>query len=139
MRFVNPLPFVADMARSKAFYQTLLQLQVIQDHGNFVLFANGFAIHDGNTLYQTVFGRPQIAAGHYGRNNLVLYFETDDLLSAFRRMDGQADLIHPIRTESWGQRVFRLWDPDRHIVEIGESQIPPANPSSDGPIRSDIA
>jgi catechol 2,3-dioxygenase-like lactoylglutathione lyase family enzyme len=139
MRFVNPLPFVADIARSKAFYQTLLQLRIVQDHGNVVLFEGGFAIHDGATLYQTVFGRPEMPAGPYGRDNLVLYFETDDLLSAFRRVDGQAHLIHPIRTESWGQRVFRCWDPDRHIVEIGEPQVPSAGPASNPATRSDIA
>jgi catechol 2,3-dioxygenase-like lactoylglutathione lyase family enzyme len=122
LRFVNPLPFVADIARSKAFYQTLLQLRVIEDHGNFVMFEGGFAIHDGKSLHQTVFGRPQIDAGLYGRENLVLYFETDDLLAAFHRIDGNADIIHPIQTQDWGQRVFRLWDPDRHIVEIGEPQ-----------------
>jgi catechol 2,3-dioxygenase-like lactoylglutathione lyase family enzyme len=139
MRFVNPLPFVADIARSKAFYQTLLQLPIVQDHGNFVLFHGGFAIHDGQTLYQTVFGRPQMAAGPYGHDNLVLYFETDDLLAAFHRIDGQAELIHPIRTESWGQRVFRFRDPDGHIVEIGEPQMHPATPPSDAAIPSDIA
>jgi catechol 2,3-dioxygenase-like lactoylglutathione lyase family enzyme len=124
MRFINPLPFVADIARSKAFYQTVLQLRILQDHGNFVLFENGFAIHDGHTLYQTVFGQPPITQAPYGRENLVLYFETDDLTASFHRIESQVDLIHPIRTEPWGQSVFRFWDPDRHIVEIGEPQTP---------------
>jgi catechol 2,3-dioxygenase-like lactoylglutathione lyase family enzyme len=139
MKFANPLPFVADISRSKAFYQTLLQLRIIQDHGNFVLFEGGFALHDGNALYQTVFGRPPIAAGPFGRDNLVLYFETNDLVSAFDRIDGHADLIHPIKTQSWGQRVFRFWDPDRHIVEVGEAQAPPTDTQSDAAIRSVIA
>jgi predicted enzyme related to lactoylglutathione lyase len=124
MKFINPLPFVADISRSKVFYQTLLQLEIIQDHETFVQFENGFAIHDGAALFQTVFGRSQKAAGPYGRNNLVLYFETEDIVSAFRRVEGNAELIHPIAQQSWGQRVFRLWDPDRHIVEIGEPHAP---------------
>jgi signal transduction histidine kinase len=30
-------------------------------------------------------------------------------------------LVHPVREEPWGQRVIRLYDPDGHIIEIGES------------------
>ena len=28
--------------------------------------------------------------------------------------------VHPIREQPWGQRVFRVFDPDRHLVDIGE-------------------
>jgi hypothetical protein len=28
--------------------------------------------------------------------------------------------IHPIREQPWGKRMMRLYDPDDHIVEIGE-------------------
>ena len=40
----------------------------------------------------------------------------------FARLAGLARIVHPIRTEPWGQRVFRLLDPDGHIVEVGEPQ-----------------
>jgi hypothetical protein len=33
------------------------------------------------------------------------------------------ELIHPILQQAWGQRVFRFYDPDRHIVEIGEPMV----------------
>jgi hypothetical protein len=29
-------------------------------------------------------------------------------------------LLHPLREQPWGQRVFRCFDPDGHIVEVGE-------------------
>ena len=29
--------------------------------------------------------------------------------------------VHPVKEHSWGQRVVRLYDPDLHIIEIGES------------------
>lgn len=32
------------------------------------------------------------------------------------------ELIHPLRREPWGQRVFRFHDPDGHIVKISEPQ-----------------
>lgn len=124
MRFVNPLPFVMDIHRSKDFYTDILALEIAQDHGNVVLFKNGFAIHEGASLYKSVFGRAQIVAEPYGRENLVLYFETDDIESSYDRIRRQADVIHPITRQAWGQRVFRLWDPDRHIIEVGEPQVP---------------
>jgi uncharacterized glyoxalase superfamily protein PhnB len=52
----------------------------------------------------------------------VLYFEDADLEAAFGRIAGAVELIHGIRREAWGQRVFRFFDPDGHIVEIGEPQ-----------------
>ncbi len=28
--------------------------------------------------------------------------------------------IHPLKEHRWGQRVVRFYDPDGHIVEVGE-------------------
>ncbi|MFZ2102214.1 MAG: VOC family protein [Oricola sp.] len=122
MKFVNPLPFVADMGRSKTFYADLLGIAILEDHGGFVRFENGFALHDGASLHRTVFGTNAGDDSPYGRQNLVLYFEVEDLDAAFARIAGRVDLIHPIARQAWGQRVFRFFDPDRHIVEIGEPQ-----------------
>ena len=30
-------------------------------------------------------------------------------------------VIHSIREHSWGQRAFRVYDPDDHIIEFAES------------------
>ena len=30
------------------------------------------------------------------------------------------EFIHPIHAHPWGQRAFRIYDPDHHIVEFGE-------------------
>lgn len=120
MRFVNPIPFVKDIARSKAFYESRLGLQVVEDFGNFVLFGTGFAIHDGASLERTVWGRERTANEPYGRGNLLLYFEHDDVDAAFERIAPHVELIHAVERQAWGQRVFRFYDPDGHAVEIGE-------------------
>ena len=31
------------------------------------------------------------------------------------------EYVHPIMEHSWGQRVVRFYDPDKHIIEVGES------------------
>ncbi|CCF01203.1 VOC family protein [Sinorhizobium fredii] len=122
MKFVNPLPFVADIDRSKRFYCEVLQLRVLEDHGDFVRFSDGFALHDGPSLHRTVFGESRLEDGPYGRRNLVFYFEDEDIDAAFERIAGRVELIHGISEQSWGQRVFRFFDPDGHIIEIGEPQ-----------------
>lgn len=134
MKFINPLPFVADMARAKTFYSDVLGLTILQDHGNFVQFDNGFALHEGMSLHQTIYGEDAEAgdaeagdaenAQSYGRRNLVLYFEDDELDATFNRISDRLNLIHDLRQQEWGQRVFRFYDPDGHIVEFGEPQNP---------------
>ncbi len=122
MRFINPIPFVADIDASKRFYAEVLGLTVAADHGHFVRFETGFAIHDGASLEQTVWGQPATGTEKYGRRNLLLYFEHPDIDAAFRRIAPQVELIHPVTQQAWGQRVFRFYDPDGHTIEIGEPQ-----------------
>ena len=118
--FINTLVFVSDMKRSVAFYCDLLGQTIAQDHGDFVQLENGLALHSGPALETTMFGAPAGARSRYGRGNLVLYFETDELEAMFARMRQETELIHPIETQAWGQKVFRCYDPDGHIVEVGE-------------------
>jgi catechol 2,3-dioxygenase-like lactoylglutathione lyase family enzyme len=61
MRFVNPIPFVRDIVRSREFYEKTLGLPVREDFGNFVLFEGGFAIHEGRSLERTVW-RQELAS-----------------------------------------------------------------------------
>jgi len=117
---VNPLPFVQDIGVSKKFYGGVLGLTILEDHGNFVLFESGFAIHDGASLFRTIFGADDPSSECYGRANIVLYFEDAELDETYARVAQQIDLIHAIREEPWGQRVFRFFDPDRHVIELGE-------------------
>ncbi|MBW9115751.1 VOC family protein [Rhizobium cauense] len=124
MRFINPIPFVRDINRSKEFYRTTIGLKILEDFGTFVLFETGFAIHDGKSLEQTIWRRPLVSEGPYGRGNLLLYFEHEDVDAAFERIAPQVELIHPVERQEWGQRVFRFYDPDRHAIEIGEPQNP---------------
>ena len=55
---------------------------------------------------------------HWGE----LYFETDELEPVYQRLnEAGVEFIHPISEQPWGQRVMRFYDPDGHIVEIGET------------------
>ncbi|MEM7444372.1 MAG: VOC family protein [Pseudomonadota bacterium] len=122
MRFINPIPFVADIERARRFYTEIMGLTPLEDHGNFVKFEAGFAIHDGRSLERTIWGSEAKANNGYGAGNLLLYFEHDDIDAAFAAIAPQVQLIHPIERQDWNQRVFRFYDPDGHVIEIGEPQ-----------------
>ena len=35
--------------------------------------------------------------------------------------DFDIEYVHPVKEHEWGQRVVRFYDPDRHIIEVGEN------------------
>jgi catechol 2,3-dioxygenase-like lactoylglutathione lyase family enzyme len=120
MRFINPIPFVRDIDRSREFYRDRLGLKILEDHGNFVLFETGFAIHEATSLEQTIWGEPSGSTEPYGRRNVLLYFEHEDIDAAFEAIAPHVELIHPVEPQAGGQRVFRFYEPDGHAVEVGE-------------------
>jgi catechol 2,3-dioxygenase-like lactoylglutathione lyase family enzyme len=129
--FMNPLVFVSDLAASLDFYRDLLRREPIEHDQYFALFDDGFALHDGAELLQSIYARrPQQTASRWGRDNLALYFESDDIDADHVRLAERHPLIHPLRREPWGGRIFRLHDPDQHVIEIGEPTA--ALPSSPG-------
>ena len=59
----------------------------------------------------------------YKANNFELYFEEDDLDNFILKINENKNIeyLHPVKEYSWGQCVIRIYDPDKHIIEIGES------------------
>lgn len=119
MRFVNPIPFVRDIDAARAFWRDVVGLAVKEDHGAFVLFEGGFAIHDGVALARTIHGPGTGVSPPFGSDTVLLYFEDPDLPAAFARIAPFVTVLHPVRREPWGQEVFRFRDPDGYLVEIG--------------------
>ncbi len=118
MRFVNPLTLVQDIPRSVAFYCAALDLKVVEHYGDFARFESGFALHDRASYFR----QAQISGPTHptGADRVALYFETNDLDRAFVRASPLSEVIHAIVVQDWGARVFRLRDPDGHIIEVGE-------------------
>ena len=54
---------------------------------------------------------------------MELYFEVDDFDAFTEKLRRHLDveLVHPPMTYAWQQRVVRLYDPDWHMIEVGES------------------
>ena len=118
MKFKNPMLVVTDIDRSVAFYRKVFGLRVIMDFGANKTLTGGLALQTLET-WQEFIGTDNIA---FGNNNFELYFEEDDFDDFIERLkEYDVEYVHPVKTHSWGQRVVRIYDPDKHIIEIGEN------------------
>ncbi len=121
LNFICPLIVVEDVATSRKFYEEVLGQRVKFDLGENVTFEGDFAIHQ-QAHFQQLLGdtaeHPITKKAHNGE----LYFETDEVEEIDRRLQqANVEFVHRMREQPWGQRVVRLYDPDGHIVEIGET------------------
>ena len=121
VQFQSAVFFVRDIQAARHFYEALLGQAVAMDHGPNVGFEGGFAIWQIDHALQTIFGRSPRGTERLGRENSELYFEAVNLDAVWARLsDAGVDVAHPPREQPWGQRVIRVYDPDGHIVEVGE-------------------
>jgi catechol 2,3-dioxygenase-like lactoylglutathione lyase family enzyme len=117
IKFESSVLFVADIHASRAFYENILMQKVIADFGENVGFEGGFSIFHRPYAHQVIFGKEK----EFGWNNLELYFESDEIEEAVQRLEENGiNFVHSIMEQPWGQKVVRFYDPDGHIVEIGE-------------------
>jgi double-stranded uracil-DNA glycosylase len=114
--------FVRDIGVATKFYTEVLGLAVELDFGTNVI------LRGGPTLWQidprhVITERLGVGSlNDRSVNRFELYFETDDIEAACRDVTASgAELLHSLHEEPWGQRTVRLFDPDRHLIEIGES------------------
>ncbi|NLE03518.1 MAG: glyoxalase [Crenarchaeota archaeon] len=112
--------FVSDVKRSRRFYVEILSQKVISDFGANVSFEGGLSIWEKNYALNTIF-KEKANLINVGSNNSEIYFEVSDLERLFQRIEkDKTSIIHPIIEHPWGQRAFRIYDPDNHIIEVAE-------------------
>ena len=117
MRYISTLIAVRDLAASLRFYREALGMEVVQDFGANVVLSGGVALQTLESWREFLGGKPVSLRSHTGE----LYFEETDMdgfLERLKAMD--ISYVHPPREHRWGQRVVRFYDPDGHIVEVGE-------------------
>jgi catechol 2,3-dioxygenase-like lactoylglutathione lyase family enzyme len=120
MKFICPLIVVKDIDASRNFYEKIMGQQIEYDFGQNITFEGGFSIHL-EEHYKDLLGK-----GHERiqkrANSFELYFETEELEGIIPKLKAnKTEIIHEIKEQPWGQRVIRFYDPDDHIIEVGES------------------
>ena len=120
MRFICPLIVVNEMKASRSFYENILNQKVQFDFGENVSFESGFAIHLKSHFSNLI----SISENDIleKSNNFELYFEEEDMDSFLQKLEeiSSIEYVHGLKEQPWGQRVIRFYDPDKHIVEVGE-------------------
>ena len=81
--------------------------------------SSGFSVQQD---FDRLTGVPKSTILHQS-HNMELYFEVDDFDAFTEKLRRHLDveLVHPPMTHAWQQRVVRLYDPDWHMIEVGES------------------
>ena len=117
MKFICPLIVVNSIDVSRKFYEEILGQKVQFYFGENVSFESVFAIHPSTHYSKPIDNKPISK----GSNNFELYFEYDNLDELVKRLtDNHIELVHPLREQPWRQQVIRFYDPDFHIIEVGE-------------------
>ena len=118
MKFKNPLLVVSDIDKSVEFYKRVLGLHKIMDFGANVTLTGGLALQTAETWKEFI-GSDEVS---FGSNNFEVYFEEDDFDSFAEKIKmHDINYVHGVKEHSWGQRVVRFYDPDMHIIEVGEN------------------
>lgn len=119
MKFKNPLITVSDLEKSKKFYKEVLGLRVIADFGANVTLTGGVCLQTEATWHEFIDNKDI----KFGGNDAELYFEEDnfeEFINKIKKLD-YINYVHPVKEHSWGQRAVRFYDPDNHIIEVGEN------------------
>ena len=119
MQFKLALLAVKSVGVSLRFYEELFDQKVVLDLGLNKTLSGGFSIQEGFAWLTDLPADSVIEKSH----NMELYFEVDDFdefVEKLKNFQG-IEYVHPPKKHDWQQRVVRIYDPDHHIIEIGES------------------
>lgn len=122
MKYKSTLIAVKDMEKSKQFYHEVLGLEVVDDFGANVILTGGISLQTAHTWKDFIYRQESEII--FGNNAAELYFEEDDIDSFVEKFNSfDIDYVHPLLEHSWGQRAVRFYDPDKHIIEVGENLV----------------
>ncbi len=119
MNFACPLIVVEDITASRRFYEDIMGMAMTLDLGDNLSFGGKLAIQRN---YTGLVGLPEMKIMHKP-NDHELYFEEEnfDVFEEMLLKHEEIEYLHRAKEYPWGQRVVRFYDPDGHIIEVGES------------------
>lgn len=123
MKYICTLIAVRNIEKAKQFYQDVLGLEVVADFGANVTLTGGIALQTADTWRGFIHKQDEKIV--FENNACELYFEEDDIDNFVAKLNSikNIEYVHPIFEHSWGQRVVRFYDLDKHIIEVGENMI----------------
>ena len=133
----GPLFVVRDMEQSLAFYRDVLGLEVVHDFGANVVLTGGLSLQTLETWAEFL-DKPAEDI-RFGGNDAEMYYVADDFdaFLGILKDHPEIELVRPPVEHRWGQRAVRLYDPDRHIIEVAESLAKVAKRFRDGGLNEE--
>jgi catechol 2,3-dioxygenase-like lactoylglutathione lyase family enzyme len=121
VKFCSSVLLVSNIKISREFYEDILNQTVEIDHGECIGFVGGFSIWQIEHAYEIMAKDFSNRLSDNENGHFELYFESDELDDMYKKLtDKKAEFVHDMIEQPWGQRVFRIYDPDKHMVEMGE-------------------
>lgn len=118
MKYIATLVVVKNIKESRKLFEDVLGLKVTADYEQNITFEGGFALHE-EEHFGTLVDDRQVTKQS---NSFELCFEDDDIRSVYDKVvDHGLELLHELREQPWRQLVFRFYDYDKNIIEVGES------------------
>ncbi|HEX2959774.1 MAG TPA: VOC family protein [Chitinispirillaceae bacterium] len=113
--------FVNDVSISKNFYETNVDQEVTLSINDInVGFKSGLALWQKQYAEKIIFEKEM--ESNKDQSSFEIYFETSQIEELFEKMQkNNVKILHPVKIQPWQQRVFRIYDPDDYIIEIGET------------------
>ena len=116
--FEGTVIFVSDIEKSRKFYESILGQELMYDFNSNIQFESGISLWQLSTehiLNETLHG-------DYHSNRFIFYFETENIEDFDKLLkENSVKILHTILLEKWGQKTIRFFDPDAHLIEVGES------------------
>lgn len=118
MKYTCVVISVSDINIARRFYENLFGLEVYQNYGRNIAFTCGLALQQD---FDWLVNLPKEKVMKRANNAEIVFeeWDFDGFLKKLTEYPGIDYLGEPIE-HSWGQRVIRFYDPDGHIIEVGE-------------------
>ncbi|SFP72648.1 Glyoxalase-like domain-containing protein [Oscillibacter sp. PC13] len=120
MKLENTLLAVRDLQGSLEFYRNILGLEAINVYGASAVLSGGLSLQTLEAWAECLEKRPEEIAFDGNADELCFVAEDFDAFLKILKSHPEVELVRPPMEHRWGQQVVRLYDPDRHIVEVGE-------------------
>ncbi len=120
VKYKSSVLFVKDIKKATAFYVDYLGLEISEDHEECIGFSCGLSLWEKEYAHNLIGIKNENEAVH--NHTTEIYFESDDLEIDYKKYQTlKVDFVHELVEQPWGQKVFRFYDLDKNIIEIGET------------------
>lgn len=119
IKYQGTLLSVKDLEKSKKFYTNIFGEELKMELKNYIVFKSGLSL---SAKFHQLISKQKVEIKYHGIDH-ELYYEVNDFDAFISKLSTINNLVYlnkPYITP-WNQKVVRIFDPDFHIIEIGES------------------